>query len=38
MILWDVNSRKPLAILEGHKIAVSDVAFSPDGKRAGLGG
>lgn len=33
MILWDVESRKPLATLEGHKGAVWGVAFSPDGKR-----
>ena len=33
MILWDVDSRKPLARLEGHKDAVYGVAFSPDGKR-----
>jgi WD40 repeat protein len=33
VILWDVDRRKPLATLEGHKHAVSGVAFSPDGKR-----
>jgi hypothetical protein len=33
VILWDVDSRKPIATLEGHKEAVYDVAFSPDGKR-----
>jgi hypothetical protein len=33
VILWDVDSRKPLATLEGHKDAVYGVAFSPDGKR-----
>ncbi|MEA2560153.1 MAG: hypothetical protein QOH06_1657 [Acidobacteriota bacterium] len=33
VILWDVDSRKPLARLEGHKGAVYGVAFSPDGKR-----
>ena len=33
VILWDVESRKPLATLEGHKGAVYGVAFSPDGKR-----
>ncbi len=29
----DVDSRKPLATLEGHKDEVFSVAFSPDGKR-----
>ena len=33
VILWDVDSRKPLATLEGHKAEVLGVAFSPDGKR-----
>jgi WD40 repeat protein len=33
VILWDVDSRKPLATLEGHKGLVFAVAFSPDGKR-----
>ena len=33
VILWDVDSHKPLATLEGHKDAISGVAFSPDGKR-----
>ena len=33
MILWDVDSRKPLATLAGHKSDVLSVAFSPDGKR-----
>jgi len=33
VILWDVESRKPLATLEGHKDAVNSVAFSADGKR-----
>jgi WD40 repeat protein len=28
-----VDSRKPLATLEGHKGEVESVAFSPDGKR-----
>src|SRR5207302_762334 len=33
VILWDVNSGKPLATLMGHKGTVDDVAFSrPDGK------
>ena len=33
MILWDVDSRKPVASLEGHKGVVWSVAFSPDSKR-----
>ena len=33
VILWDVDSRKPLATLSGHRDAVLSVAFSPDGKR-----
>ncbi len=33
VILWDVDSRKPLATLEGHQGQVWSVAFSPDGKR-----
>ncbi len=33
VILWDVNSRKPLAKLEGQQSGVFGVAFSPDGKR-----
>ncbi|HEX7679616.1 MAG TPA: hypothetical protein VF713_15900, partial [Thermoanaerobaculia bacterium] len=32
VILWDVDSRKPLATLEGHGEDVNGVAFSPDGK------
>jgi hypothetical protein len=31
VILWDVDSRKPLATLKGHEGAVMGVAFSPDG-------
>ncbi|MEK6372775.1 MAG: hypothetical protein AABO58_08765, partial [Acidobacteriota bacterium] len=33
VILWDVDSHKPLATLEGHKGSVYGIAFSPDGKR-----
>ena len=33
VILWDVDSRKPLATLEGHDGVVHGVAFSPDGMR-----
>jgi WD40 repeat protein len=33
VIIWDVESGKPLATLEGHKDAVEGVAFSPDGKQ-----
>jgi WD40 repeat protein len=33
VILWDVDSRQPLATLAGHKDWVTSVAFSPDGKR-----
>ena len=33
VIVWDLDSRKPLATLEGHKGRVYGVAFSPDGKR-----
>ena len=33
MILWDVDSRKPLTTLHGHKGWINSVAFSPDGKR-----
>jgi WD40 repeat protein len=38
VILWDVDSRKPLAKLEGHKGAINGVAFSPDGKRLASAG
>jgi WD40 repeat protein len=33
VILWDVDSGKPLATLQGYKGDVFSVAFSPDGKR-----
>src|SRR5436305_382652 len=33
VILWDVDNRKTIATLEGHKDEVTSVAFSPDGKR-----
>jgi WD40 repeat protein len=33
VILWDVDSRRPLVTLPGHQDAVLSVAFSPDGKR-----
>ncbi len=38
VILWDVDSRKPLATLEGHKAEVSSVAFSTDGHRLASAG
>ncbi|HEX4964124.1 MAG TPA: WD40 repeat domain-containing protein, partial [Thermoanaerobaculia bacterium] len=38
VILWDVDSRKPLATLEGHKGEVNGVAFNPDGKRLASAG
>ncbi len=33
VMLWDVDSRKPISTLDGHKDAVLGVAFSPNGKR-----
>lgn len=30
--LWDVKSRTEYAVLRGHKDAIRDVAFSPDGR------
>jgi len=33
VILWEVESHKPLVTLEGHKDQVTSVAFSPGGKR-----
>ena len=33
MIVWDVDSRKRVATLEGHEGAVTAVNFSPAGKR-----
>lgn len=38
VMLWDVDSRKLLAKLEGHKEAVQGVAWSPDGKRLATAG
>lgn len=32
MSLWAVDTGKVLRILEGHKSAVTSIAFSPDGK------
>jgi WD40 repeat protein len=31
--IWDVNTRTIVTVLEGHKRAITQVAFSPDGKR-----
>ena len=33
MILWDVDSRRRIVTLDGHKGSVLGVAWSPDGKR-----
>ena len=38
VMLWDVDSRKPIAKLEGHNGAVYSVAFSRDGKRVASAG
>jgi WD40 repeat protein len=32
--IWDVDSGKPLGVLEGHEQGITGVAFLPDGKRA----
>jgi len=32
VMLWDVASRKPIAVGRGHRHAVTDVAFDPGGK------
>ena len=31
--VWDADSSKPLALLQGHNAFVNSAAFSPDGKR-----
>ncbi|NJO84631.1 MAG: hypothetical protein HC828_18920 [Blastochloris sp.] len=31
--IWDMSSRKEKVVLRGHKDALTDVAFSPDGNR-----
>lgn len=36
--LWDVSSGTPRSVLEGHKHAVTAVAFSPSGKNLASGG
>jgi RNA polymerase sigma factor (sigma-70 family) len=30
--LWDAASGKPLGVLEGHKVVITSLAFSPDGR------
>ena len=38
MRLWDVASRQPIAVLEGHAHGVWSVSFSPDGQTVASGG
>jgi WD40 repeat protein/nucleoside phosphorylase/type II secretory pathway predicted ATPase ExeA len=35
--LWNIDTGKKLAVLEGHKGVVQDLAFSPDGKMVAAG-
>ena len=35
--LWDVTTRAPIAIFQGHPFGVESVAFSPDGKTLASG-
>ncbi|OAI41013.1 hypothetical protein AYO40_00605 [Planctomycetaceae bacterium SCGC AG-212-D15] len=36
--LWEIGSGKELAVLQGHKTAVTSLAFSPDGATLASGG
>ena len=38
VILWELQSQRPLATLAGHKAEVNSVVFTPDGKRLVSGG
>jgi WD40 repeat protein len=38
IVLWDVNSRKKIAVLSGHSALVRCFAFSPDGNTLASGG
>jgi WD40 repeat protein/serine/threonine protein kinase len=36
--IWDLNTRREVALLKGHKNSVSAIAASPDGRRIATGG
>jgi WD40 repeat protein len=36
--VWDITTRREVAVFRGHKSAVSCVAFNPDGRRIASGG